>query len=318
MIKCCTLSIIKLAVVVCLIIGSADIAQATSGYPVLAFLPGTLENESQAYAAKMFEKFGGDYGFNVIILDSPGGDSQIQAENVNKCVSDGVKVIVVNPNDIVSIVPSLKKAKEAGVIVCLFSSDLLPTFTKYRDIFCGVDDTIAGEVAAKAFLDKFPEGAKIVEIGGQDGHDAQLKRNQGFHKIIDNSNIEVLATQNCSAWSKEDAKKIMAEFITAFGEEIDGVFCHWDNGATGIIQALENAEMEGVYIVGVDGCKNGFQQILDGKQSITIAQNFENISKKTMERARQLLDGAIIAAVNFIPLDTIGRDNISEYEMPEW
>ena len=57
-------------------------------------------------------------------------------------------------------------------------------------------------------------------------------------------------------------------------------FCHWDNGAAGVIQALENAGMKDVYLVAVDGCRAGFKQVLDGKQSITIAQSFENIAKK--------------------------------------
>lgn len=46
---------------------------------------------------------------------------------------------------------------------------------------------------------------------------------------------------------------IMEDFIVKYGDKIDAVFCHWDNGATGVINALENANMDGVYIVAVDG-----------------------------------------------------------------
>ena len=304
--------------VVCMMLVSLNVVQADDKKPVLAFLPGTLANESQAYAAKMFEKHGSEYGFEIVILDSPNADAQIQAQNVNNCIAQNVDVIAVNPNDVNAIVPSLMEAKEAGVVVCLFSSDLPEQFAEIRDIFCGVDDTMAGEVAAKAFIDKFPDGAKIVEIGGQAGHDAQIKRYQGFHKIIDNSNIEVLASQNCDSWSTNDAMTRMEDFIVKFGDEIDGVFCHWDNGAAGVIQALENADMDDVYLVAVDGCRAGFKQILDGKQDITIAQSFENIAKKTMERAKEKLQGKDVVAVNFIPLDTIGKHNIKDYEMPEW
>ena len=286
--------------------------------PVLAFLPGTLSNQSQAYAAKMFKKYGADFGFDILVLDSPNADPAVQAENVNRCIAQGVEVIAVNPNDIITIVPSLKKAKEAGIIICLFSSDLPQQLSNIRDIFCGVDDTVAGEVAAQAFIDKFPDGAKIVEIGGQAGHDAQIKRCQGFHKIISGSNIDVLASQSCNSWSTADAKKIMEEYVALFGDEINGVFCHWDNGAAGIIEALEEAGMENIYLVAVDGCKIGFKHILEGKQNITIAQSIEDISKTTMERAHQKLNGQDIEAVNIIAFITIGKDNINDYEIPEW
>lgn len=308
---------LKFVISICIVCASFSPLQANEKKPVLAFLS-TMSNESQAYAAKMFEKYGKDYGFDILILDSPNADAQIQAQNVNNCIAQEVDVIAVNPNDINGIVPSLMEAKEAGAVVCLFSSDLPAQFAEVRDIFCGIDDTMAGEVAAQAFIDKFPKGAKIVEIGGQAGHDAQIKRYQGFHKVIDNSNIEVLASQNCDSWSTNDAMTRMEDFIVKFGDQIDGVYCHWDNGAAGIIQALDNAGMDDVFLVAVDGCKVGFKQILDGKQDITIAQSFENIAKKTMECAQKKLKGEDIVAVNFIPLETIGKHNINDYEMPGW
>ena len=302
--------------VLCCLLSFVDDAIAGEEKFLLAFLPGPFSNASQAYAAKMFERHGDEFGFDVKVFAT--GDSELQAENVRKFVADGAAAIVINPNDIVAIVPALKKAKEAGVVVALFSSDLPDKLANARDIFCGVDDTVAGEVAAKAFIDKFPDGAKIVEIGGQNGHDAQLKRYQGFHKLIDNSNIEVLASQNCNGWSTEDAKKIMEEFIMAFGNEIEGVFCHWDNGATGIIQALEAEDIDDVYIVAVDGCCNGFKQILAGKQSVTIAQNIENIAIATMDLVKKKLHDEDVTEVNFIPFETVTSENINEHETPQW
>ena len=40
--------------------------------------------------------------------------------------------------------------------------------------------TMAGEQAAQAIIDAFPDGCNVVEIGGQSGHDAQVKRSDGF------------------------------------------------------------------------------------------------------------------------------------------
>ena len=309
--------LIKFMVVMCIMCVCIGMVRAEEKKPVMAFL-GTLSNESKAYSAKMFKRHGAEYGFDIVILDSPNADAQIQAQNVNNCIAQGVAAIAVCPNDINAIVPSLMEAKDAGIVVCLFSSDLPEQFAGVRDVFCGVNDIMVGEVAAEAFLKKFPNGAKIVEVGGMAGHDAQIKRYQGFHKIIDKSNIEVLASQNCNSWATNDAMTIMEDFIVKFGDQIDGVYCHWDNGAAGVIQAIENAGMKDVFLLAVDGCRAGFKQVLDGKQDITVAQSFENMVKKTLECAQKKLKGEKFDAVNFIPLETVSLKNINDYEMPEW
>ena len=309
--------VLMCVVILCAMFAGFNSVRADEKKPVLAFL-GTLSNESKAYSAKMFKRHGDEYGFDILVLDSPNADAQIQAQNVNNCIAQGVDAIAVCPNDINAIVPSLMEAKEAGIVVCLFSSDLPEQFAEIRDVFCGVNDIMVGEVAAQAFMDKFPDGAKIVEVGGMAGHDAQIKRYQGFHKIIDNSNIEVLASQNCDSWATNEAMTRMEDLIVKFGDKIDGIYCHWDNGAAGVIQALKNAEMDDVFLVAVDGCRAGFKQVLDGQQDITVAQSFENMVKKTLECAQKKLQGEEVEAVNFIPLETISLNNIKNYEMPEW
>ncbi len=283
----------------------------------VAFLPGAMSNPSQAFAAKMFQQYGPDYGFEVTILDGE-GDAAIQAQTVTNAVAQKMDVIFINPNDINAIIPALMEAKEAGVIVGMFSSDLPEGFQEVRDFFVGVNDNMAGEAAAQAFFNKFPDGATIVEIGGQAGHDAQLKRHDGFNSLIEGSNIKVLDYQACQEWATDQAMAIMEDFIVKHGDKIQGVFCHWDGGATGIINALANANMEGVFVVGVDGNSSGFDQVRAGTQSVTIMQNFEAMAKKSLALAQAKLNGEEVEPVNFMPLDIVTLDNIDDFTPPEW
>lgn len=290
---------------------------ATEGTPKVAFIPGDMANESQAFAAKMFEKHAADYGLEVVILDGA-GDAQVQAQAVTNAVAQGIKAIYVNPNDINAIIPSLMQAKQAGVIVGMFSSDVPEGSEDVRDFFVGVDDNMAGIAAGKAFIDAFPDGAKVVEIGGQAGHDAQIKRNQGFHEAIKGTNIEVLEVQNCEQWQTAMAQAIAEDFITKYGDDIDGVFCHWDNGATGVIEAFNAAGFEGKFIVGVDGNRAGFAQVKEGIQAASIAQNFETFAKMTLAITRDIIDGAEYRVVNFVDLDIVTLDNVDTFTAPEW
>jgi ribose transport system substrate-binding protein len=111
---------------------------------------------------------------------------------------------------------------------------------------------------------------------------------------------------------------IMDDFIVKYGDQIQGVFCHWDNGATGVIGALKNANMTGVFVVGVDGCRAGFDQVKDGSQAVCIGQSFTNMAIQSLKNAKAALTGGTYEAINFIPLDVVTADNIDTFPYPEW
>lgn len=282
-----------------------------------AFITQALSNESQAYSYKQLQQYAPEYGFTVDVFEGQ-NDVQNEAKAVSTCIAQGYDAIFINPSDINAIVPSLMEAKDAGIVIGMFSSDLPKESQQYRDFFCGVDDTMAGQTAGQAFVDHFPDGATIVEVGGQAGHDAQIKRADGFRQVIDGSKIQLLDSQNCSGWVTADAMAIMEDFIVKYGDQIQGVFCHWDNGATGVIEALKNAGMNDVYVVAVDGCRAGYDQVKAGTQAVSIGQSFTNMAIKSLECAKAKLEGKTFEAVNFIPLDVVTKDNVETLPYPEW
>lgn len=285
--------------------------------PKAVFVVANMANESQAFAAKQFLKYGAEFGFEIQALDAK-GDTQVESQIVTNAIAQKAKAVWVNPNDISAIVPALMKAKKAGLVVGMFSSDLAPANQKFRDFFAGVNDTMAGEQAAAAFIKNFPDGAKIVEIGGQAGHDAQNKRHDGFNKAIKGSKIQVIDYKACTQWSTAEALAIMENMIVKHGKEIQGVFVHWDNGATGVIQAAKAAGISGLFIVGVDGNRAGYTQVKSGEQSVSIAQDFVLMTKTDLKLAQDTLAGKKVEKVNWVPLAVIDKDSVATFEPPEW
>jgi ribose transport system substrate-binding protein len=284
-----------------------------------AFIISNMANESQSFSSKQFLKYGSEYGFDMYTFDAK-GDTQAESQIVTNCIAQKFKVIFLNTNDINAIVPSLMKAKQAGIIVGMFSSDLAPANQKYRDFYAGVNDTMAGQQAAAAFIKQFPNGAKIVEIGGQAGHDAQIKRHDGFNSAIKGSKIQVIDYKACTQWSTSEALTIMENMIVKYGKEIQGVFCHWDNGATGVIQAAKAAGIENLFIIGVDGNRAGYVQVQSGDQSVSIAQDFIVMTKKDLELAKAVIAGKKVEPINFVPLTVVDKALISSggFDSPEW
>ncbi|NLD58657.1 MAG: sugar ABC transporter substrate-binding protein [Clostridiales bacterium] len=283
----------------------------------VAFITQSLENASQAYAWTQFQKYAPEYGFTVQVFQED-YDPQKGVAAIGTCIADGYKAICINPTDPSAIIPALMDAQAAGVIVGMYSSELPADFKEYRDFMCGTDDYMAGQVAAQTLMTAFPDGCNVVEIGGQSGHDAQIKRHDGFVDTIEGTNINLLDSQDCAAWASDDAQAIAEDFIVKYGDEIDAIYCHWDIGATGIIQALKTAGIQGVYVIGVDGCKVGYDQVREGTQALSIGQSFSQMTQDAFGCITKILNGEEAPDVVWTALDVVTAETIDNFPYPEW
>ncbi len=295
-------------------------ASAAGNLPTLAFIA-QMQNPSQAYSWKMYQKNAAKYGFTVINLDN-GGDVQKQTAAINSAVAQKVAAIAINPVDEAGYVPATTAAMAGGVVVCL--SMVPPAAAAINASTCSVsvDDIAAGKLAAATIMKAFPNGATGVEIGGQAGHVAANNRHAGFAAGIQGTNIQVLDYKNPTAWDTAQAQAIAADMITKYGDKIQFIFCHWDNGATGVIQALKAVNQDWankVMIIAVDGNKTAFAQVQSWPNYTSIAQNAETITSKVMEESMLWIkkDPSAVKA-NIIPFDVINKDTIGNFTAPDW
>ncbi|MCC8163870.1 MAG: sugar ABC transporter substrate-binding protein [Lachnospiraceae bacterium] len=296
---------------------------ASSGETVkVAFLTQSLSNASQAYAWTQFQAYAEEYGFEVTVFEED-YDAQNGASAIGTCISQGYAAICMNPTDPSALIPSIMEAREAGVLIGLYSSELPDGYdnTDYRDFMCGTDDYLFGQIAAQTLMEAFPDGANIVEVGGQSGHAAQINRHDGFMDEIEGSNITVLDSKDCEEWSSDDAMAIMEDFLVKYGDEIDAVYCHWDVGLTGCIEAIKAAGYDPttIYSVGVDGCAIGFDQVKEGTQALCIGQSFSQMTIDAFDCITTLLAGEELESdVVWTEPQIITIDTVDDYPYPEW
>lgn len=284
---------------------------------VLASIVQDMRNDHQSFSQKVFRENAAEYGFELLEFDGQ-NDVTVQAAAIGNAISQGVDVIIVCPADEEAIVPSLMEAKEAGILVGTISSDISENNHQYRDFFCGADHYSAGKLAGEVMVEQFPDGADVVEIGGRAGQMSQVLRHEGFEEAIKGSKINVLDFQCCENWVTPDAMNIMEDFIVKYGDEMDGIFCHWDNGATGVIEAMNVKGLENIFLVAVDGCKAGFDQIKAGTQSVSIMQNVKKIVLTALEVAKKMVNDESFEEINIIPWEIVTLETIDSFDYPEW
>ena len=305
------------AILVTALIGCTKKGDAGAGVELVAFVTQAMSNESQAFSWREFQRLAPQFGFTMQVFAGE-NEPQVEVAGIDQAIAEKYKAVIINPSSIESIIPALRRAKEAGVIVGMYSSLLPEQYYDLMDFFCGSDDYLGGVQAGEFVSQRFPNGANFVEVGGQAGHDAQIKRRDGFRAGIA-PNIIILDSQNApTGWNTHEALAIMEDFIVRHGSEIDIVWCHWDNGASGVIQALQNANMDDVFVIGVDGNRTGYAQVRAGTQALSVGQSFTNMATESLRNAKTMLEGGTVEKLNWIPLDMVTIDTIDSFVEPDW
>jgi ribose transport system substrate-binding protein len=242
-----------------------------------------------------------------LLWNSANTDVNTQASQIDQFISAKVDAIVVLPVQADSLQPQVEAAAAAGI-------PLLDTNTALNsDKLAGSvqpDDVAAGEQEARMMMDKLGGKGNIVVLKGVLGGSGQLNRSKGIEKVLaEYPNVKVLA-QDTANWKRDEAVNKMKNWISAFGNDIDGVIAQNDDMGLGALQALREAGIKGVPIVGVDGIEDGLKAVKSGDFIGTSLQN------GTVELAAGLAVAAKIARgeeVNKKPvylMPAITKDNV--------
>jgi len=123
---------------------------APSSYP-------TIADALDEGCKKAERELPGDIACDVIARD---GGVIVQNQLIGDAVAKGVDGIAVYPAEATGLARSLKIAKDAGIPVVTFGSDLLPIDRKARSAFIGVDNHQVGVELTKLLLLIKPKGGK--------------------------------------------------------------------------------------------------------------------------------------------------------------
>jgi ribose transport system substrate-binding protein len=248
-------------------------------------------------------------------------------KNIEQAITMKPDVIVIMHVDNVMEGESVKLAYEAGIPVVWDTGRPADDYQQYGICYNGVDDIMAGEVAAQMMNDMLGGKGNIVSITGIPGQLTTEDRNEGFtNKMKElNSEIKVIGT-NTGEWSKETAYQVMSDFLTRYGDTIDGVFAHDDEQASGAAQAIADAgyDLKDFVITGIGGSKTGLQYIKDGMVDGTTYQSPRTTMTLTIEAVQYILDNGLKAGEQMDPfwrwieLPAVTAENVDQFLPGEW
>jgi fructose transport system substrate-binding protein len=212
------------------------------------------------------------------------GDNETQVAAIESCIAAGAKGILITPSDSNAIVPTVQKARDAGLLVIALDTPLEPIDA--ADATFATDNFKAGELIGQWAAAKLGAEAANAKIALLDLNPSEVSvdylRDQGF---LTGFGIDV---KNPTDIGDEDDPRIVGNDVTNGNEEggrtamenlmqvdpgINVVYTINEPAAAGAYEALKSFGMEAnVLIVSVDGGCPGVQNVKEGVIGATSMQ----------------------------------------------
>lgn len=202
--------------------------------------------------------------------NSAGGDVSTQADQMDQYINAGLDAIIIVPVQADSLGPQVAAAAAADIPVIAVNTALSGTEV---DASVQPDDVAAGEQQATMMVEALGGEGNVVVLEGPLGSSPEIDRGRGIDNVLaENPGIEVLARDTAN-WNRDEAVNRMKNWISAFGDEIDGVISQNDDMALGALQAIREAGLEEVEVVGIDGIEDGLRAVQSGEMIGTSLQH---------------------------------------------
>jgi ribose transport system substrate-binding protein len=192
------------------------------------------------------EKAAGELGNVQIVWKGPAKESDTagQIEVVRNMITQQVDGICLSPNHSESLVSVVEEANDERIPVVLFDSGLGEgaQFVSY----VASDNRNGGRLAALRLAEVLNDEGDIILLRYRAGSESTGERETGFlEEISKHPNIRVLSSDQYGEATALEAMKKSSQLILRYQDELDGVFAVCEPNCHGLLQALEEAGLDG-------------------------------------------------------------------------
>ncbi len=230
-----------------------------------------------------------------ILYSNASQDAAKQQQQAEAALTDGAKVLVLDPVDAASATAVVNRAKQQKVPV--ISYDRLITDAPI-DYYISFDNEQVGKLQAETLVKKLNEdGTKNATItminGAPTDNNAKLFK-QGATKVFKAEGIKIGKEYDTPDWSPDKAQQEMEQAITALGKDgFQAAYAANDGTAGGAIAAMKSAGIkpETRPTTGQDAELAAIQRIITGEQYMTVYKAIKAEAETAAEAAVALVKG---------------------------
>jgi D-xylose transport system substrate-binding protein len=228
-----------------------------------------------------------------ILYSNADQKGDVQQNQADAALTNGAKVLVLDPVDSASAAAIAAKAKAKGVPVIAYDRLILNADIDY---YISFDNVQVGKLQAQALVDelkgKGKSGSIVMINGAPTDNNAKLFK-QGAHSVIDSSGFKIGKEYDTPDWSPDKAQTEMEQAITALGKTgFVGVYAANDGTGGGAIAALKGQGITPLPpVTGQDAELAAVQRVLSGEQFMTVYKAIKPQAEAAAQWAVDLASG---------------------------
>jgi D-xylose transport system substrate-binding protein len=249
-----------------------------------------------------------------ILYSNADQDASKQQQQAEAALTQGAKVMVLDPVDGAAAATIVKQANAKGVPVISYDRLLL---NSKPDYYVEFNSPSVGKIQGKALADKLGNKGTIVMINGAPTDNNAKLFKEGAHSVLDKSGIKIAKEYDTPDWSPDKAQSEMEQAITAIGKgNFQGVYAANDGTAGGAIAAMKSAGINPTTIptTGQDAELAAIQRILAGDQYMTVYKPIKPLADQAATWAVALANGQKPSGAN--STENNGQTNVPTLKLP--
>lgn len=248
-------------------------------------------------------------------FDGPAAESAVadQVNMVDNAVNRGVAALVLAPSDPEALIPSVKRANEAGIPVAIIDSALGEGADGTYQTFLSTDNCAAGKLAASKMIEAIGGEGKVAVMSYVAGVGSEIGRVGCFiEEIKGNSKIEIVGPY----YSQSQMANALNQTtdVLAANPDLKGIFGANEPTAVGMGRAIQQAGKAGELVaIGFDGNEDLQAFVKDGTLTGTLVQGSFQMGELGVKAVIDLLDGKTVepqidTGVVFVTKENIDTD----------
>ena len=230
-----------------------------------------------------------------VLYQNANADVAMQQQQFNSVISQGAKVIVLDPVDSTAAASLVHLAKSQGIKVIAYDR---PVPSTPADYYVSFDNESIGKAIAQSLVQHLkasgvsPSKGGVLEVNGSPTDAAAGLIKKGIHAGLAGSGYKTLAEYDTPEWAPPKAQQWVSGQITRFPTQIVGIVAANDGTGGAAVAAFKAAGVNPVPpVTGNDATLAGLQLIIAGDQYNTISKPSEIVAAAAAKVAVGFLSG---------------------------
>lgn len=265
------------------------------------------QSEQRSYAG--FDAYIQEMGWEWDVTEvNSDGSGEKMANNIEDAVAKGCDAIIVSMADLRASSAALETANAAGIPVFSIDSQYTP------GLVCDItsNNYVMSSKVSSYLVDRLGGVGKVCALTMAEHHGVRKRGNVFIDVILpENPGVELLDNHNIDYGNfYADCQKTAEDWVAKYGDEIDAIWCGWDEPAMAASDAIlaGGFTREDTFVTGIDGHEGAVNAIRNGDPLVaTCAQGFELFGQKCADIIYNSL-GLGVAIEDVVTVTTIYVD----------